>query len=154
MSWIPIESDDKIRNEIITISIQTKRHWIFIINKFFSSFFLFKYRFYNRFRVFFVIHKLIIMVNIAVLLNFVTTMFTFFEGVVEQVAPVVNKILDRKATRKVLLLYRKYSYYIYTSTISAIHKSKLSITSMWWSTILLSWWTIITNMFSKKIDSW
>jgi hypothetical protein len=36
------------------------------------------------------------MVNLAALLQVLTTVFTFVEGVVEQVAPVVNKFLDRR----------------------------------------------------------
>lgn len=42
------------------------------------------------------------MVNIAAIVNIMTTVFTFIEGVVEQLAPIVGKVIDRKATRKLL----------------------------------------------------
>ena len=34
------------------------------------------------------------------IMNAVTTVLTFVQGIVDQVAPVLNKILDRKATSK------------------------------------------------------
>jgi hypothetical protein len=36
------------------------------------------------------------MVNVAAILQIATTVLTFIEGVVEQVAPIVHKILDRR----------------------------------------------------------
>ncbi len=42
------------------------------------------------------------MVNVAAILNILTTVITFVEGVIQQVAPVVNKLIDRTSCKLVL----------------------------------------------------
>ncbi len=40
--------------------------------------------------------------------NFVTTAFTFIQGMAEQITPLINKFLDKQPARKIFLLYSEY----------------------------------------------
>jgi hypothetical protein len=70
------------------------------------------------------------MVDFAAAFKFLTTILTFIEGVVEQVAPLVNKFLDKKETRR-FFHFMANIIIMYTSTTSTNDQSKLSTTSMW-----------------------
>jgi hypothetical protein len=51
--------------------------------------------------------------DFAAALKILTTVFTFIDGVIEQVAPIVNKFLDKKTSRKLFPIYSEYYNDVY-----------------------------------------